>query len=67
MSTRVLYVQKLGQVSNLSTRLVLCGTFLETFNFNFLGMAGYALGEEANSSMDRVREFVLLFLAALAA
>mmetsp|Transcript_33356 Transcript_33356/g.69614 ORF Transcript_33356/g.69614 Transcript_33356/m.69614 type:complete len:574 (-) Transcript_33356:102-1823(-) len=30
-----------------SLLLVLCGTFLETFNFNFLGMAGYALGEEA--------------------
>ena len=27
-------------------RLVLCGTFLYTFNFNFLGLAGYALGKE---------------------
>ena len=44
-----IYVLKLGQAGNLSTRLVLCGTFLETFNFNFLGMAGYALGEEADS------------------
>ena len=29
-----------------SLALVLCGSFLETFNFNFLGLAGYALGPE---------------------
>ena len=30
---------------SVSLLLVLCGTFLQTFNFNFLGLAGYALGE----------------------
>ncbi|OLP89578.1 hypothetical protein AK812_SmicGene28942 [Symbiodinium microadriaticum] len=47
-----------------SLLLVLCGTFLETFNFNFLGMAGYALGEEANSSMARHRPFSVFSLGA---
>ena len=32
---------------SVSLLLVLCGTFLQTFNFNFLGLAGYALGPEA--------------------
>lgn len=31
---------------SVSLLLVLCGTFLQTFNFNFLGLAGYALGED---------------------
>lgn len=31
---------------SVSLLLVLCGTFLQTFNFNFLGLAGYALGPE---------------------
>lgn len=33
---------------SVSLVLVLCGTFLQTFNFNFLGLAGYALGPEQN-------------------
>lgn len=31
---------------SVSLLLVLCGSFLETFNFNFLGLAGYALGPD---------------------
>lgn len=31
---------------SVSLLLVLCGTFLQSFNFNFLGLAGYALGPE---------------------
>ncbi|CAJ1403960.1 unnamed protein product [Effrenium voratum] len=31
---------------SVSLLLVLCGTFLYTFNFNFLGLAGYALGKD---------------------